>query len=149
VDAVLNASANLGDIDKSIAEFWADGPDTTAPPGHWFKIAADAAAAVVLDLQSTVQLLFATGNAVMDAGIGSWSAKLMYSGARPITMIQCLNGNQTVGAQRRAPAADEGRGALRAPPPPLPPPPLGAAGRAAAGLAAGGGPAIAADRQPG
>jgi hypothetical protein len=96
LDAVLNASANLGDLEKTIAEYWADGPDTTAPPGHWIKIASDAAAAVALDLAGTVQMYFALGNALMDAGIGAWSAKMMYSGPRPLTLIQCTYPGATV-----------------------------------------------------
>ena len=36
-------SQNLTDVTKVIAEFWADGPDSTAPPGHWYRIAMEAA----------------------------------------------------------------------------------------------------------
>ena len=28
---------------KLIAEHWADGPDSTFPPGHWFRIGMEAA----------------------------------------------------------------------------------------------------------
>lgn len=40
---VLEFSANLNDGNKIIAEHWADGPDTTLPPGHMFYIALGAA----------------------------------------------------------------------------------------------------------
>jgi hypothetical protein len=32
---VLALSAGLDDVNKTIAEVWADGPDSTFPPGHW------------------------------------------------------------------------------------------------------------------
>lgn len=32
---VLSMSATLDDVNKTIAELWADGPDSTTPPGHW------------------------------------------------------------------------------------------------------------------
>jgi len=28
----------LGDYGRILAEFWADGPDSETPPGHWFTI---------------------------------------------------------------------------------------------------------------
>ena len=27
-----------GDYTRGLAEFWADGPDSETPPGHWFTI---------------------------------------------------------------------------------------------------------------
>jgi hypothetical protein len=32
---VLSLSATLDDVNKTIAEAWADGPDSTFPPGRW------------------------------------------------------------------------------------------------------------------
>src|SRR5207302_365027 len=32
---LLDISANLNDEQKSIAEYWADGPKSELPPGHW------------------------------------------------------------------------------------------------------------------
>lgn len=86
---VLEYSATLDDAQKIIAEYWADGPDTTFPPGHCFKIAADAAITENLSVEDTARLLFIVGNAVYDAGIASWSTKTTYDLIRPLQMIQC------------------------------------------------------------
>jgi hypothetical protein len=40
---VLDHSAALSDMEKAITEYWADGPKTVQPPGHWMHFAADAA----------------------------------------------------------------------------------------------------------
>ena len=32
---VIEMNAQLGDMEKMIAEYWADGPTTVTPPGHW------------------------------------------------------------------------------------------------------------------
>jgi hypothetical protein len=44
---VVDAAANLGDYEKLVAEFWADGADMAMPPGHWTHIACEAARAEV------------------------------------------------------------------------------------------------------
>ena len=40
---VIEFSAALTDVTKLVAEHWADGPDSTFPPGHWFRIGMEAA----------------------------------------------------------------------------------------------------------
>jgi len=96
-EQVLDFSANLDDADKIVAEYWADGPDTTFPPGHTFKIAADAAVSENLSPEDTARLLFIVGNAVYDAGIASWRTKTTYDFIRPLQMIQCgARGEQRV-----------------------------------------------------
>lgn len=72
-----------------IAEYWADGPDTTMPAGHLWKIGADAARSRRLSESETARLLFIVGNAVYDAGIASWRTKTSYDLVRPLQMIQC------------------------------------------------------------
>lgn len=88
-EEVLEYSATLDDAYKIIAEYWADGPDTTFPPGHAFKIAADAAISENLSVEETARLLYIVGNAVYDAGIASWSTKTTFDFIRPLQMIQC------------------------------------------------------------
>jgi hypothetical protein len=39
VGEVYNVSQSLTDEQKRIADFWADGPGTVTPPGHWNQIA--------------------------------------------------------------------------------------------------------------
>lgn len=84
---------HLGRIDSTvrtpdqteIALFWADGPGTATPPGHWFVI-ADGLTRVhgfgVLDTARTLALL---GMTVADAAIVGWDAKYTYDHWRPVT----------------------------------------------------------------
>lgn len=39
VDEILNYNGNLSDEQKVIAEYWADGPRSETPLGHWNPIA--------------------------------------------------------------------------------------------------------------
>eukprot|EP00210_Caulerpa_lentillifera_P002701 g2581.t1 len=89
MEEILSISAKLGDREKVVAEYWADGPSTTTPPGHLWKIAADAAIGEELSPAETARLLFIVGNAVYDAGIASWRTKVTYDFIRPLQMIQC------------------------------------------------------------
>ena len=82
-------SAKVDDVAKIIAEYWANGPDLTTPPGQWFKIAVDAALYEGLDEMETARLLFVVGSALNDAGIASWRVKVTYDSVRPLQMIQC------------------------------------------------------------
>jgi len=86
----------LDDTTKTIAEFWADGPASTLPPGHWHHVCLEAIYRENLDLEQSIKLLFMQANAVFDAGIACWDTKRYYDSVRPITAIQCLFGNTTV-----------------------------------------------------
>jgi hypothetical protein len=93
---------NQGDFTRSLAEFWADGPNSETPPGHWNVIANNAsdqladrlqiggAGAPVDRLQWDVKLYFALNGAVHDAAIAAWGAKGHYDSVRPISMIRYL-----------------------------------------------------------
>lgn len=87
-DVVL-FSQNLTDVTKITAEHWADGPDSTAPPGHWFRIAMEATVHQDLDIFETARVLFLVGNSLNDAGVAAWDAKIFYDSIRPLQMIQC------------------------------------------------------------
>jgi len=93
---IVGYSAGLTDVNKMLAEFWADGPDTTAPAGHWYRITLDTAVKERLSLVDTVKVMFLVGNALNDAGVASWDAKRFYNFVRPITMIQCGLRGETV-----------------------------------------------------
>lgn len=82
-------SGSLGDVEKTIVEYWLDGPDKLTPAGHAFRIAADAALAENLSVSETARLLFLVGNALYDSGITSRRTKPTFDYARPISMIQC------------------------------------------------------------
>jgi hypothetical protein len=87
---VVEFSANLTDEQKLIAEFWEDGPGTPFPPGTWMEFGQDISQRDNNTLDEDVQLFFALGNAVMDAGIATWEAKLSYNSARPVRVIREL-----------------------------------------------------------
>ncbi|HEX7400132.1 MAG TPA: vanadium-dependent haloperoxidase [Candidatus Limnocylindrales bacterium] len=95
---------NQGDFGRVMAEFWADGPNSETPPGHWNVLAnltSDELAPglmiggrgpVVDRLQWDVKLYFALNGAVHDAGIAAWGLKGYYDSARPISMIRYMGG---------------------------------------------------------
>ena len=97
-EQVLEDSANLTDEHKAIVEYWADGPNSELPPGHWCLFAALVSERDGHDLDADVQLLFALTNALLDASIAAWDAKRAYDSPRPITAIRFLFDGQPVRA---------------------------------------------------
>jgi hypothetical protein len=93
-----------GDFARVLAEFWADGPKSETPPGHWNTIAnyvADHPAFVrrwrgrgeALDaLAWDVRLYLALNGAVHDAAITAWGIKRRFTGPRPISLIRYMAG---------------------------------------------------------
>ncbi|MEW5884471.1 MAG: phosphatase PAP2 family protein [Armatimonadota bacterium] len=67
----------------AIAMFWADGPGTATPPGHWNQIACDMAMEKGLNEVRTARMLALMNMATMDAGISVWDAKYVYWLIRP------------------------------------------------------------------
>jgi len=93
--ALLDISAVLTDEQKVISEYWADGPRSELPPGHWNLLAQlvahrDRKGDSELDLDRAVKLFFALTNAIFDAGICAWDNKCAFSSVRPITAIRYL-----------------------------------------------------------
>ncbi len=91
-----------GDYTRVLAEFWADGPESETPPGHWFTILNK-----VMDhpdfrrtlwgrgseldaLEYDVKAYLTLGGAMHDAAIAAWSIKGKYDYVRPITAIRFL-----------------------------------------------------------
>ncbi|HLI56626.1 MAG TPA: vanadium-dependent haloperoxidase, partial [Actinomycetota bacterium] len=93
---LLSISAGLTDRQKAIAEYWADGPNSELPPGHWDLFAQFVAARDHLDLDENVKLFFALTNAIFDAGIAAWDDKATFDSVRPITAIRYLFAGQKV-----------------------------------------------------
>ncbi|MEM7060901.1 MAG: DUF6851 domain-containing protein [Pseudomonadota bacterium] len=89
-EEVVAFSANLTDEQKIIAEFWEDGGGTAFPPGTWMTFAQFVSARDNNSLDEDAQLFFAMGNAVMDAGIATWEAKVFYDYVRPVRAIREL-----------------------------------------------------------
>jgi hypothetical protein len=93
--ALLHVSAALTDEHKVIAEYWADGPRSEQPPGHWNLLAQlvvhrDRHGDGERDLDQAVRLLFALTNAIFDAGICAWDNKCAFNSVRPITAVRSL-----------------------------------------------------------
>ena len=74
-----------------IALFWADGPGSYTPPGHWNQIATEMAAAEGLSGTATPRLLTQLNVALADAAVGAWDAKYTYGSWRPVTAIRLAN----------------------------------------------------------
>jgi hypothetical protein len=93
-----------GDLARVLAEYWADGPNSETPPGHWNVIAnylADhpllvkrigGVGPIVDDLEWDVKMYFALNAALHDAACACWSAKRDYDGWRPISIVRYLCG---------------------------------------------------------
>ncbi|MEN9868084.1 MAG: hypothetical protein RL748_3674 [Pseudomonadota bacterium] len=86
----------LTDKEKVIAEYWADGPASELPPGHWGLFGQFVAARDKQTNDQSVQMFFALSNAIFDASIAVWEAKRFYDYCRPITAIRFLYNGQTV-----------------------------------------------------
>jgi hypothetical protein len=97
-DYVLDLTRNLTDEQKVIVEYWANGPRSETPPGHWNLITQWLSAEKGFSVGQDVRAFFAVSNAVMDAGIVCWDCKRAYDSPRPITVIRELyNGQDIVG----------------------------------------------------
>lgn len=95
---VLAYSAQLGDTEKVIADYWRDGPNSVQPPGHWCLIAQFVSQRDRHTLDADVQLFFTLANALFDASIACWDAKRAFDSPRPITAIRYLFDGITVDA---------------------------------------------------
>jgi hypothetical protein len=99
-EAMLDISARLTDEHKAIAEYWADGPRSELPPGHWNLFAQLVARRDHHGprIDRDVKLFFALTNAIMDAGCCAWNNKCAFDSVRPITAARYLFGGTTVRA---------------------------------------------------
>ena len=88
VTDTLTMSATLTDLTKVRAEYWADGPHSETPPGHWLLFGAAACRARGYNLDQSAKLTFALANAELDASIAAWNAKLHWDYVRPITAVR-------------------------------------------------------------
>ncbi|MEA5464328.1 DUF6851 domain-containing protein [Leptothoe sp. PORK10 BA2] len=87
---VIDASANLTDEQKSIAEFWEDGRGTSFPPGTWMTFGQFVSGRDDNSIDDDAVLFAALGNAVLDAGIATWEAKVFYDYLRPVQAVREL-----------------------------------------------------------
>ncbi|HLW54968.1 MAG TPA: phosphoesterase [Candidatus Angelobacter sp.] len=97
-EEVVDLSAQLGDREKTIAEYWADGAGTVTPPGHWNVIAQEVSRRDHHGLDEDVKMFFALNNALLDASIAAWDVKRYADSIRPVTVIRALLGNREMRA---------------------------------------------------
>ena len=93
-----------GDYTRVLTQFWADGPTSETPPGHWFVILNhvndqpelvkkfNGKGPVLNDLEWDVKTYFALAGAVHDAAITAWGIKGWYDGVRPVTALRHMAG---------------------------------------------------------
>lgn len=93
---LIALSANLTDQQKMTAEYWANGPHTELPPGHWDLFAHFVSARDHHTVDQDVKMFFAMTNAIFDAGIAAWTAKRTYDSVRPVTAIDFLFQGQQI-----------------------------------------------------
>jgi hypothetical protein len=93
----------LGDYARVLAEFWADGPDSETPPGHWFVILNEEVSddpafekrfegmgEALGPLEWDVKAYFALAGTMHDAAIASWGIKGYYDYVRPVSAIRAM-----------------------------------------------------------
>ncbi len=91
-----------GDYARVLAEFWADGPDSETPPGHWFTILnyvndhpdlvrkyrgqGEELGILEWDIKSYLMM----AGAMHDAAITAWGIKGWYDYIRPVSAIRAM-----------------------------------------------------------
>jgi hypothetical protein len=92
------------DFARALAEYWADGPKSETPPGHWNVLANEVSdrpgfvfriggqGEPVDRLEWDVKLYLALNGAVHDAAIATWGVKGFYDSSRPISQIRFMGG---------------------------------------------------------
>jgi hypothetical protein len=93
---IVDVQVALTEEQKVIAEYWADGPNSELPPGHWMLFGLYVSERDGHTDDDDVKLFFALSNAVSDAGIAAWDAKRAYDSERPITAIRCMMQGLTI-----------------------------------------------------
>jgi len=91
-----------GDYARVLAEFWADGPDSETPPGHWFTILNyvndhpelekrfKGEGPILDDLEWDVKSYLTLAGAMHDCAVTVWGVKGYYDYIRPISAIRYM-----------------------------------------------------------
>jgi hypothetical protein len=95
-EEIVQLTAALTERQKVIAEYWADGPDSVTPPGHWNEFAVDLYFKYRYGIDEDVRLFFALNGALMDSSIACWESKRHYDFIRPISAIRHLYFNVAI-----------------------------------------------------
>lgn len=92
------------DFSRVLSQYWADGPNSETPPGHWFKLFNEVEDNMALlsiekrwmgeeavsDLEWDIKGYFALGGGIHDAAIACWGTKGYYDYTRPIMAIRWM-----------------------------------------------------------
>lgn len=93
------------DYGRILAEFWADGPASETPPGHWNTLHNEITESPFFEprymgvgpelpaLEWDVRAYLALNGGMHDAAVAAWTLKRQYDYSRPVTMIRYLGGN--------------------------------------------------------
>jgi hypothetical protein len=91
-----------GDYTRVLAEFWADGPQSETPPGHWntilnglfdhpaFEYRWGGAGAEMDATEYQARAYLALNAAMHDAAVAAWGIKFRYDYVRPLTAIRFM-----------------------------------------------------------
>ena len=88
IDQMIQISAALTPQQKLIVEYWADGPESELPPGHWSLFAQHVSRRDGHGIDADAKMFYALQGALHDAGIVAWHLKRKYNGVRPITAVR-------------------------------------------------------------
>jgi hypothetical protein len=105
------------DYQRALAEYWADGPKSETPPGHWnlianevadtpgFELRVGGSGPIVDRLEWDVKTYLALNGALHDAAVAAWGLKGFYDSPRPISMIRWM-GSRGQSSDPAGPAYD-------------------------------------------
>ena len=96
VDLIIKYSQELTAERKLIVEYWADGPASEFPPGHWGLFAQFVSERDNNSIGKDAKMFFAMHNASFDAGIVAWHLKRKFDGVRPITAVRFFKQGQSI-----------------------------------------------------
>lgn len=89
-----------GDYTRIVSQYWADGPTSETPPGHWFVLLNqvgdypgfqkkfEGAGPVLPNLEWDIKTYFSLSGAMHDAAIACWGIKGWYDTPRPVSAIR-------------------------------------------------------------
>jgi hypothetical protein len=92
----------LADYARLLAEYWADGPDSETPPGHWHVVANEysdtdgveyqigGTGDPVERLEWDIKMYLSLSGANHDAAVTAWGMKGYYDSARPTSFVRYL-----------------------------------------------------------
>ncbi len=89
-----------GDYSRVVSQYWADGPASETPPGHWFVLLNqvgdnpsfvkkyEGTGPILSNLEWDIKTYLTLGGAMHDAAIACWGVKGWYDSPRPISAIR-------------------------------------------------------------